>query len=490
MNNHLKINLTFVLLVLYHILAGQIYFNERIDNYNSCDGLGTVSLYNSNYLTTGNVCNTISYWSLNLELVNLNGVVQKSKTYSKSGNNYQSTLGKNIYLPNGDFFVGGTRVYHNDTSLVFLWRFNSNLDSLKYNEYGYINKLNYISSIINTGKYIYMTGSVDSAYTNTDILLIKTDTSGQEIWTKKIGVNGWDETALSIDTLMGHLIISGNKTVHNTTNTSGFVLYTDTAANIIWQKSIFTNGGFGGAVAKTLKDGNILIFSRIKKYSIGSDDYYKLQCEKVNSSNSSIWSKEYFPIGVYLNPYSAIENQTGEIVIASQLGYSDNTVSGLVHKISSNGDSLTSREYRLLPNSQNYFRDLVQAPDKGYCFSGFIIPMNGDGGNQDIWLLKVDSNFCENNTTCYAGITESDPDDISINVFPNPTKDLVFINIPNELGQLSTVTITDLYGNEIYSTSCLPSEQTIIDISEWSTGFYFVNIKSERFKKSFKIVKY
>lgn len=451
--------------------------------------MGTVSLYNSQYLTTGNVCNTISFWSLNLELVDLNGIVQKSKTYSKSGNNYQSTLGKNIYLPNGDFYVGGMRVYHTDTSLAFLWRFNSNLDSLKYYEYGFINKLNYISSIINTGKYIYMTGSVDSSYTNTDILLIKTDTSGQQIWTKKIGVNGWDETALSIDTLQNNLIVSGYKTVHNANSFNGFALCLDTSGSTIWNRNINTNNS-GGTLVKTLKDGNILISSSYKVYTIGSDDYTVLKLDKVDMTNSNIWSKNFGPAGVSSGPSSIFENNNGEIVIASQLGYSDNTVSGFVHKVSSNGDSIASREYRLLANSQNYFRDLVQAPDQGYCFSGFVIPMNGDGGTQDIWLLKVDSNFCENNTTCYAGINESDPENSGLDVYPNPTKDLIYVRIPDEHKQTSTITLTDVYGHVIYSTITPASELTTIDISALSIGFYFVNIESKYFKKSFKIVKY
>ena len=59
-------------------------------------------------------------------------------------------------MPNTDFIVGGSRFYHTDTSLVFLWRCDSNLDSVKYTEYGYLNKTNYIGAIEKHDKSIYM----------------------------------------------------------------------------------------------------------------------------------------------------------------------------------------------------------------------------------------------------------------------------------------------------------------------------------------------
>ncbi|MBK8366523.1 MAG: hypothetical protein IPL10_03625 [Bacteroidetes bacterium] len=92
---------------------------------------------------------------------------------------------------------------------------------------------------------------------------------------------------------------------------------------------------------------------------------------RLDTSGTILW-QNYYPSATYANgSFDVMEMPNGDIVFI--------------------GDSIFSREYRILPNSQNYFRDIVQAPDKGYCFSGFVSPMNGDGGTQDIWLLKTDS---------------------------------------------------------------------------------------------------
>ena len=126
---------------------------------------------------------------------------------------------------------GGVRRFQDKRPLkykskAFLWRFNSNLDSIKFTTYGFLNKVNYpLSFIKSRDNKIYITGFMDDTLqTNRDILLIKTDTSGNEIWKKTIGFAGTDETALSIDTLQGNLIIAGNRTIHNTTSTDGFVM--------------------------------------------------------------------------------------------------------------------------------------------------------------------------------------------------------------------------------------------------------------------------
>jgi hypothetical protein len=193
-----RIKYLFVLCCLLKIGTAQIYFNNRYDIFNSCDGYGTISNYQGMYLGTGNVCTSVSFFCLNMGKFNYNGTLLNSKTYIRPGSGFQSTFSKNIFMPNTDFIVGGTRVYKPDTSLVFLWRFNSNLDSVKYNEYGYLNKTNYIGAIEKSGKYIYLVGSTDSLYKNAQILLIKTDTTGNEIWKKKIGLAGWDETGYCI----------------------------------------------------------------------------------------------------------------------------------------------------------------------------------------------------------------------------------------------------------------------------------------------------
>ena len=63
-----------------------------------------------------------------------------------------------------------------------MWRFSSDIDSLSYKEYGFINKTNSCWATIKTkDNKIYLVGYTDSSQTNSDILIIKTDTAGNDV---------------------------------------------------------------------------------------------------------------------------------------------------------------------------------------------------------------------------------------------------------------------------------------------------------------------
>ena len=471
-------NISIIVLYLsYNLSVAQTYFNNRYDNYNSCDLGLSITNYNTHYINVGITCNGISFYALNLTKVNLNGSLNLSKTYYRGANNFSPNLGRNIIMPNNDFIIGGARFYKTDTSLVFLWRFNQNLDSIKYFEYGYLNKKNQVNSVLRSDRYIFMTGFVDSLYKNSDILLIKTDTSGNEIWQKKIGLPNYDETAWCIKTSNdGKLLISGNRRLHNNQSTNGaFIIKADTSGAIIWEKYFPSNYGLAATGMVELSNGDIVA---IAGKGFGST-ISRYELIKLDAAGNILFDKVYGPMADRAEAYSLIQNQEGNLVAAGQIYYSaNNSVNGLMYVFNQNGDSLFSREYAVQPGSQNYFRDLVQAPDKGYVFSGFISPIfaNGGTGNQDIWLLKTDSTFCESAFNCGypTGLVSSSEVENQISIFPNPTSSILNIDISTSLDVTKelSIKITDLLGKELVLTGY----QNHINISSLEIGIYFVSI--------------
>ena len=500
---HKAQTILFVLCVLFTKHKAQTtYFNHRYDNFNNGDGASAFDTLFNNYYTIGFAFNPPNYgfsWGLNLKKYDTgNGLEQKTKSYFINSNNFAPQLNRPILL-NNQILVGGERVYSSYKSWVFMWRFSSDIDSLSYKEYGFINKTNSCWATIKTkDNKIYLVGYTDSSQTNSDILIIKTDTAGNEIWKKKIGSSTWDESTISIDTIQGQLIIGGNKLPHSNSNTQGFVMRLDTAGNVLWQKTVVTNGGFGGCVAKTLKDGNILVYSRYKMYSIGSNDYYRLQVEKITPNNVSLWSNKYNAPAISANPYSAIENKHGNIVIVGQACYLPGiAVNGVVNEIAQNGDSLLHKEFYYQQGCQNYFRDVIQAPDGGYCFAGFFTPVfaNGCTGTQDIWLLKVDSNFCESAVPCGADVGVSDAEALEasergVRVYPNPATDFLEISFLND--EPVTIEITNTLGQVLYtkriSQTELGKNNNTIKLSPLGelegAGLYYLTIKSNQSNSS------
>lgn len=75
----------------------------------------------------------------------------------------------------------------------------------------------------------------------------------------------------------------------------------------------------------------------------------------------------------------------------------------------------------------------------------------------------------------------------TVNVYPNPAKDVVVINISNDQFNTAELTIIDTKGNVVMETMVKDSE-TSLNISNLETGIYFVKINADQFNKITKLI--
>ncbi len=474
----LKVTYCIVLYLVCKLSIAQSYFNNRYDNFNNGDISTGINLFNGNYLIYGCAANNFSLYSLNLGIVNYTGTRIKNRTYNWNSNLIVPNINKCIITSNSYFTIGGTNFYKTDTSLVFTWKIDQNLDSIAYHQYGFINQTNQLNGIIKNDIYIYMTGWVDSLYQNSDILLIKADTAGNEIWKKKIGVPTYDETAYCIKQCTnGNLLIGGLKQLHGTSTQGPFVMRIDTSGAVIWQNfypsATYANGSFD---VMELPNGDI-VFTGGKAYNITSQGTMRRPMfTKVDAGGNLIWQKEYGEKAFGHDFFTFLINEKNNFVVSGEKFQLDNSANGMVYEINQNGDSLFSREYAVQPGSQNYFRDLVQAPDKGYVFSGFISPIfaNGGTGNQDIWLLKTDSTFCEGAFNCGypTGVKEMSYWDEVIGVSPNPTSDVLNISSRFSFEKVELLSVT----GQVLIRENTSSNNLALITNNLTNGIYFVKV--------------
>ena len=64
-------------------------------------------------------------------------------------------------------------------------------------------------------------------------------------------------------------------------------------------------------------------------------------------------------------------------------------------------------------------------------------------------------------------------------MYPNPAKNIIYINLRKDFNTLSNILITDVLGKEIYKFTPTNDEMEI-DISKLSDGIYFVKLSSEK----------
>ncbi len=79
--------------------------------------------------------------------------------------------------------------------------------------------------------------------------------------------------------------------------------------------------------------------------------------------------------------------------------------------------------------------------------------------------------------------------DINISVYPNPTKDLLTVNLEESARPSSVLTVTDINGKVLQQAE-ITSDVEQLDFSNYSNGVYFLTLKQEnQLIKSFKIIK-
>lgn len=104
--------------------------------------------------------------------------------------------------------------------------------------------------------------------------------------------------------------------------------------------------------------------------------------------------------------------------------------------------------------------------------SGFLDPsVNGDGPAFGLWVALADGGELIPLPTAYLGVNELS--ELAFNIYPNPTTDLITINVQNN-EIINEIIITDVNGR-IVMTSTFAKE---ISVSSLENGHYFLNINT------------
>jgi hypothetical protein len=74
---------------------------------------------------------------------------------------------------------------------------------------------------------------------------------------------------------------------------------------------------------------------------------------------------------------------------------------------------------------------------------------------------------------------------VNYNIYPNPVTDKLHIITPKKIDDIS---ITNILGKKVFNTTHI-SGKLSIDMSEYKNGMYFIHLKTDNRKKSYKIIK-
>lgn len=222
---------------------------------------------------------------------------------------------------------------------------------------------------------------------DTDGLLIKTDSSGNQQWNKTFGVTTYDFAGMNHDyiksvqqTSNGGFVLAGGTLSYGAGNYDGWLIKIDQSGNEQWNKTFGgTNSDFFNSFQKT-SDGGYILAGYTQSYGAGYADGWII---KTDSSGNQQWNKTF---GGTSNDYVNFVKQTsdGGYVLAGTLG--DNADGWLI-KTDSSGNQQWNKTFG--GTASDIINYVQQTSDGGYVLAGYTLSYGA--GNADGWLIKTDS---------------------------------------------------------------------------------------------------
>ena len=487
-----------ILLGLSATVFSQTYFSERyyFDPYNSWDAASKILENDSSYIIVGATGDQfVSSWHrIGFLTIDKYGNKVSSKSFGDTISEYYIQF-DGAFRKNGENEYSGVGVKREYTlngmhDAGIIYRFNQLLDTIWTNsritdrvlpiDTSYV--FNHFDILPNKdliiAGYIIIDGETAKA------LLIKTDSLGNEQWRKYFYSGPLNRGINVIRTPDGGFALSCYKwTFGLYGDSSPYIVKTDSLGNEQWRYYVpCIEEKHGPMYLQNSPDSTIIGAYSYSDSIPVADSYNKDALIKIDLQKNIIWDKKYGKSNRkyrYLNSINI--NTDGKIIIAGSClstMYPAEGYNGYMFNFNNNGDSLWYREYRISPNlyTYNYLYGVTPTSDGGFIAVGDVLPSPPDTGNQDVWVIKVDSMGCENWDECWVGVKENialrEAEELLI--YPNPTSNLVNIFIAKENeNENHELLIFDLFGRKVKETKVPLGTTTIqIDVSSWQSGLY------------------
>jgi len=463
-----------------------IRFNNTYDLYGTWDHASSVIVENDGYFVTGTTAgDSGSNRKLALLKIDFNGNVVWFKNYSVPQRSFYEFAHPDVFIKSSDncYVFSGSLTSTNGQDVVLI-KFNLNGDTLWQKTYGDTLDWWGFQCQETVDKGFIIVGSQNISTTNTDLLLIKTDSVGNLKWKKNI--NFTQEGGYTIIcTPDSGFLIGGRKA--NGFYDVGLIVKTDSIGNVQWQKYVYGTYDVSVINLALTKDNNFIAVGFINDSNAGSFDAGRAFILKFYSNNGqTIWQKFYGRRGVGSGLSSIkVLPDSSYIVCGTQgsgvlQGYE---INGYILKIKANGDSIFSREFNKYSGSSttDELITIVPTPDSGYIAAGDFSPYN-----QDMWVIKMDSFGCDTIGCQSTEVTKIYNPLKEFNIYPNPFNDIINFNF-NEKNAFQ-IRIYDLLGKSIFSQNVSNSDKEM-DLSFLPKGIYLLQIKTKNKVTYKKIIK-
>lgn len=350
----------------------QIAFQKTFGDSGNFGGYSVWQTFDGGYVFTGiKVSAGTSESDIVLIRTNDSGDTLWTRIFSGANSEYPYAVRQTA--DSGFVVIGSTNSFGTGNHDILLVKTNASGNLLWTKAYGSAGiDVGFSIGQTTDGGFI-LTGTYDSG-NGSVIFLIKTDSGGNPVWTQFFqGLNG---TAVQQTTDGGYVLLG---------RTFGDIslIKTDPAGNMIWRKI------YGGSyddkahsVEQTI-DGGYIVGGNIYQANFGVHYVYLI---KTDAMGDTLWTKAYSSNGDY-SAVSLTETYDGGYI---STGYIDTTFTFFRHVHGLKTDSTGIPQWSKIYGGQNYSTgfNIRKTTDGGCVITGSHV---GSSGGSSIYLIKTDS---------------------------------------------------------------------------------------------------
>jgi hypothetical protein len=283
-------------------------------------------------------------------------------------------------------------------------------------------------------------GVTDLGAGNGDLYLIRVNSSGDSIFTKTIGGTGIDRASSIQVTADGGFIIGGYTSSSGAGENDFYLIKTSSDGMVTWVKTLGGASADNGNDVQQTTDGGYIFVGNTMSFGAGGSDVYLI---KTDASGTPVWSKTYGGSG---GEFGNSVQQTGDggYVVA---GYSSSFPGVYLIRTDGNGNLNWSKNIGGL--TFDWGSTIGKCIDGGFVIAGYTLSFGV--GSMDAYLIKTDAG---GNTGCNDGnpLTESGS---VVTLTGSPSLTI-------SMGSLMDDALLIAYGGGTSTTICLttPVEET------------------------------
>ncbi|MCU0612232.1 MAG: DJ-1/PfpI family protein [Candidatus Eisenbacteria bacterium] len=204
-----------------------------------------------------------------------------------------------------------------------------------------------------------------------DVYLGLLNSEGEVLWSRVYGGPGWEAGTTICPAQGGGYLIAGSTTSAGAGGKDMLLLKVDESGNELWSR---TFGGSGMDLAASVvqdADGNVMVLGHTESFGAGEDDLYLV---KTDADGNELWTKLIGSASSEMGGAVSVTSEGGYVIAASTGGSGAANRDVWLLKLSADGMEQWSRVYDGVSGAPEAAMDeghaVVETPDGGYVVAG------------------------------------------------------------------------------------------------------------------------